>query len=247
MGEKRVSLVDDILSQRKARSSTTKKSDHHKTQAKRKAVGEEGGSTSHLFVTGPPSKSKLPRKLEKNDERKMGLSELSQAQYPSKLPTLLNEGEGKPVVLTISKPSLDKKTNTDRTRSMETELENIDQNRTHSLKLTLRPKPPSGLIGIITPPQSDSEIHHHHQVCNKMSLLEFHSLSPIIDSQFNIFYYVKGKTRKSNSSSVTTDSRQCCKCNNKDLAGHKCESDLFSQWKDHKNLNLSQCEIFFSR
>ncbi|XP_077344619.1 autoimmune regulator-like [Lithobates pipiens] len=158
---KELQTASDTLSQRKARRhpSTTKRSDHHKAQAKRKAGSEESGPTAHFSSTGTPSKSKLPRKSEKND--KMGISELSQAQYPPKILTSLNGGEGKPVVLTISKSAVDKKTNTDRARPKETELESVDQSRNHPLKLTLRPKPPSGLIGIITPPQSDSEVPNH--------------------------------------------------------------------------------------
>ncbi|KAM5165118.1 autoimmune regulator-like [Mantella aurantiaca] len=158
---KALRTVSDTLSHRKARRhpSTTKRSDHHKAQAKRKAGGEESGSTAHLSAAGPPSKSKLARKLEKND--KIGFTELSKTQNTPKILASLNEGEGKNVVLTISKLAVEKKANTDRTRPKETELESIEQNRNHPLKLTLRAKPPSGLIGIITPPQSDSEVPHH--------------------------------------------------------------------------------------
>ncbi|XP_069831608.1 autoimmune regulator isoform X2 [Dendropsophus ebraccatus] len=136
--QKALQTASDKLSQRKARrsSSTTKHSDHQKLHKKRKAgVEKDSGGAVQLFGTGPPPKTKPLRKTEKQE--KLG----SSSHSPQKVPTTVDDTEGKAAILTLSKAlTTDKKANTEKSKQKETELEGTDQSRNQPLKLTLRPK-----------------------------------------------------------------------------------------------------------
>ncbi|XP_066445582.1 autoimmune regulator-like [Eleutherodactylus coqui] len=152
--------ASESVSQRKVRrsSSATKHSDHPKLQTKRKAGGEK--DSVQLFGTGPPPKTKPPRKTEKLE--KMGSSQVLQDQSPRKVPTSVGDAEGKAAVFTISKPvTTDRNSNTDKSKQKETEMEGTEQSRHQPLKLTLRTKLLTNLPGIVTPTLLGSELSHH--------------------------------------------------------------------------------------
>ncbi|XP_075719747.1 autoimmune regulator [Rhinoderma darwinii] len=151
------------LSQRKARRSTpvTKHSDHPKLKKKRKAGGEkDSGGTEQLFGTGPPPKTKPPRKTEKME--KLGSSLVQQVQSPQKVQNSVGDAEGKAAVFTISKPvTTDRKTNTDRSKQKEIEVESTERNSDQPLKLTLRPKLFISNTGIAAPALPSPGWSHH--------------------------------------------------------------------------------------
>ncbi|XP_075057823.1 autoimmune regulator-like [Mixophyes fleayi] len=155
------------LSKRKARRCmpAPKHSDYQKPQAKRKAGGEKDtGTTVQLCGTGPPAKTKPPRKTEK-----LGSSLLPETQSPQKVPTSVGEGEEKPVI--ISKPLIkDRKTSADRSKQKEIELESVQQNCNQPLKLTLRPKLYSSQTGIVAASLTNPELSHHQSNDDECSI-----------------------------------------------------------------------------
>ncbi|XP_071999357.1 autoimmune regulator-like isoform X1 [Engystomops pustulosus] len=149
------------FSHHKARHSTSaaKHSDHKKLQKKRKAGGQKdpSGDTEQLFGTGPPLKTKPPRKTEKMEKHP---SQVLQVNSPQKLPTSVSDAEGKVSVFTVSKPvTTDKKTNPDKSKQKDKEMESTECNQNQPLKLTIRPKLSISHTGINAPTSEPS----HHQ------------------------------------------------------------------------------------
>ncbi|XP_056420611.1 uncharacterized protein LOC130361531 isoform X3 [Hyla sarda] len=153
---KTLQTASEGLSHRKARrtSSASKHQDYQKLHTKRKAGGEkDSGGTAQLF--GPPPKTKPPRKTEKQEK-------LGSSHSPQKVPSSVDDTEGKSAVFPISKAvTTDKKTNTEKSKPKETELESAERNRNQPLKLTLRPKLSIIHSGLATPTLSAPEPANH--------------------------------------------------------------------------------------
>ncbi|CAJ0916972.1 unnamed protein product [Ranitomeya imitator] len=135
--------ASERLSRRKARRSTyaTKHSDQRKVQTKRKA-GREKDSAGAVpyFGTGPPPKTKTPRKKTEKME-KLGSSKELQDHSSQKLSTAGGDDEGKMEAFSTSKPwTTDRNTHTDKSKQKETEPESTEHSQNKPLKLTLRPK-----------------------------------------------------------------------------------------------------------
>ncbi|KAM3930820.1 autoimmune regulator [Leptodactylus fuscus] len=159
---KALQTASESLSHRKARRSTsaTKYSDHKKLQTKRKAgTDKDSGDIGQLFGSGSPAKTKPPRKSEKME--KLSSSQMPQVHSPQKS-TSIGDAEGKAAVFTLSKPvTSDKKSNADKSKHKETDLENTERNQNQPLKLTLRPKLSNSHTGIVVTTLPAPELSHH--------------------------------------------------------------------------------------
>uniref|UniRef100_A0A6I8S3J8 Autoimmune regulator n=2 Tax=Xenopus tropicalis TaxID=8364 RepID=A0A6I8S3J8_XENTR len=125
---------------------TNKPVSHPKPQAKRKAGADKDTFAVYPLRAGPPAKTKPPRKAEKPM-----ILDCPLIQPPQKIPSVLpvNQNDKKPVSYTISKPPANTGSSIDRSMQMERELEAVEKNPTHPLKLTLRPKLISQQVGSI--------------------------------------------------------------------------------------------------
>ncbi|XP_069583847.1 autoimmune regulator isoform X1 [Ranitomeya imitator] len=160
---KSLQTASERLSRRKARRSTyaTKHSDQRKVQTKRKA-GREKDSAGAVpyFGTGPPPKTKTPRKTEKME--KLGSSKELQDHSSQKLSTAGGDDEGKMEAFSTSKPwTTDRNTHTDKSKQKETEPESTEHSQNKPLKLTLRPKQSTNPTGIVPPTLPASDMSHH--------------------------------------------------------------------------------------
>ncbi|XP_073529134.1 autoimmune regulator [Phyllobates terribilis] len=169
---KALQTASERLSRRKARRSTsaTKHSDNRKLQTKRKAGGEKDSAGAvPLFGTGPPPKTKTPRKTEKME--KLGSSLELQDHSPQKLPTTGGDGERKMEVFSTNKPwASDRKTHTEKSKQKETEPESTERSQNKPLKLTLRPKLSINHTGIVTHTLPASEMSHHQSNDDECSM-----------------------------------------------------------------------------